>query len=124
MLNSPRCSVSRSIARIAETSGFAVIAAVPLSCGASSSSATRASARSARSAFLSTSSVSLRRAGPGLASIALSRAASAGASGAIRAVIWPSDAALELSTNLPVVLTRSKLPAPSIITLPASPIFS
>ena len=87
MLNSPRCSASRSIARIAETSGFTVIAAMPFSCGASSSKATRALARSARSAFLSTSSFSLRRAGPGLASIALSREASAGASGAIKAVI-------------------------------------
>ncbi len=64
------------------------------------------------------------RAGPGPAPIASSRAASVGASGAINAVSWRSDAALEFSASLPVVLTRSKLPAPSIITLPASPTFS
>ena len=67
---------------------------------------------------------SLRRAGPGLVPIASSRAASAGASGAIRPVIWPSDGAFEFSASFPVASARSKSPAPSTMTLPASPIFS
>ncbi len=124
MPNSLRRSVSRSIPRMAAISGSAVIVATPLNCGASRSSTARALARSPCSEFFSRSSVSLRRAGPGLVPIELSRDTSAGASGAIRPVIWPSEAALEFSASRPVALTRSKLPAPSIITLLASPIFS
>ena len=56
--------------------------------------------------------------------MASSRAASAGASGATRPVIWPSDGALEFSASFPVALARSKSPEASTITLPASPILS
>ena len=108
----------------ATMTGFAAIVTTPLSWGASRSSTARALARSACCAVLSRSSDSLRRAGPGLAPIALIRAASAGASGAISPVIWPSDAALEFSVSFPDVLTRSKLPAPSSITPVAWPIFN
>ena len=59
--------------------------ATPLSCGASRSRTARALARSACSAFLSRSSASLSRAGPGAVPIALSRDASDGANGAISA---------------------------------------
>ena len=41
-----------------------------------------------------------------------------------QAVNWPSEAALELSANHPVALTRSKLPAPSSVTLSGWPIFN
>ena len=81
-------------------------------------------ARSDCPAFLVRSSASFRRAGPGLVPIALSRAASAGDKGTIRLVNRPSEAALELSANLPVALTRSKLPAPSSVTLSSWPIFN
>jgi hypothetical protein len=106
--NSLRLIASRSAARMAAISGFAVMVAVPLSCGASRSSTARALARSACCAFLSRSSVNLSRADPGAGPIALSRAASVGASGAISPVIRPSEAALEFSASLPVAVARSK----------------
>ena len=84
----------------------------------------RAWTRSDCPAFLVRSSASFRRAGPGLVPIALSRAASAGENGTIRLVNRPSEAALELSTNHPLALTRSKLPAPSNITFSNWPIFN
>ena len=108
-----RCapSASRSMPWTAATAGFAVIVATPLSCGASRSSTARALARSACPAFLSRSSASLRRAGPGLGAHRIEPRSAAPARTARSApVSWPSDAALEFSASFPVALTRSKLP--------------
>ena len=107
--------------RIAATSGLAVTVVTPLSNGESRSIVARALARSACSAFFSTSSVNLRRTGPGPAPIASIRETSDGASGWIKAVIRASDAALEFSASFPVALARSKLPLPSVVTPLASP---
>ena len=109
---------------IAATVGLAVIVVTPLSRAESRSAVARAWTRSDCPAFLVRSSASFRRAGPGLVPIALSRAASAGEKGTIRLVNRPSEAALELSANHPVALTRSKLPAPSSVTLSSWPIFN
>jgi hypothetical protein len=69
-------------------------------------------------------SASFTRAGPELVPIALNRAENDGASGVIKAMSWPSDAALALSSSFPVALRRSKLPEPSTVTLSGWPIFN
>ena len=107
----------------AATAGLAVIVVTPFSSAESRSAVARAWTRSDCPAFPVRSSDSFSRAGPGLPPIALSRAASAGEKGTTRLVNWPSEAALELSANQPVALTRSKLPAPSSVTLSSWPIF-
>ena len=109
---------------MAATSGLAVIVVTPLSSAESRSAVARAWTRSGCPAFPVRSSASFNRAGPGLVPIALIRAASAGERGTIRLVIWLSEAALELSANHPVALTRSKLPAPSSVTFSSRPIFN
>ena len=119
-----RRSASTSMPWIAATGGFAAMVVTPLSCGVSRSSTRRALARSACAAFFSSASASLARAGPGPAATAFSRAASDGANGAINAVSWLNEAALEFSVRFPVALTRSNCPAPSSETLSGWPIFN
>ena len=109
---------------MAATVGRLVTVMPPLSAAESRSTTARAWMRSEGPAALLRSSASFRRACPGPAPTALSRAASVGEKGTIRLLNRPSEAALELSANHPVALSRSNVPAPSSITFSICPIFN